>query len=485
MLDQLSSQRLFRDRCYINGQWVGADNTHSVRNPANGELLGTVPWLSEKQVETSIAAAAMSWPAWRRWLPEARGKVLRRWADLMRDHREDLARIITLEQGKPLAESRGEVDYAASYFEWFAEEARRAYGDHIPPHLPNAKGFVMREPIGVCVAITPWNFPSAMITRKVGAALAAGCTMICRPANETPYSAFALAVLGAEAGVPDGVFNVITGDAQRLSTQLTQSTVVRKISFTGSTEVGRSLLRQSADTVKKVSMELGGHAPFIVTEHADLERAVRGCVAAKFTTAGQDCLGANRIYVHESLYKDFVAAFLSATSRLRLGNGLEEAVDIGPLMNERGLRKCQAHVEDALAKGAHLLCGGEPAAAVGKLYYKPTVLSEVTDAMDIVREETFGPVAPIMRFTRSEEVIARANDTIYGLIAYVYCERIADALALADRLEYGMVALNTPKVTGAPIPFGGMKQSGIGREGSRYGIDDYTELKYLCVGGLQ
>lgn len=480
---RLNNKNLLREAAYINGQWVESGGRIEITNPSDGSYLGTVPDLGKKEAQQAIDAAEKAYPSWAAMLAKDRARILRRWADLMIENKDDLALIMTLEQGKPLAESLGEIDYAAAFFEWFGEEAKRAYGDTIPTHLLHSKMIVSRQPVGVTAAITPWNFPSAMITRKAGAALAAGCTMVVRPASETPYSALALAVLAEQAGVPEGVFSVVTGDPVEIGAVLTQSPVVRKISFTGSTEVGRILLSQSADTVKKMSLELGGHAPFIVFPDADLEKAVKGAIGAKFATTGQDCLAANRIYIHEDIYEEFAAQYTAATEAMKMGDGLEDGVELGPLMSEAAVQKCADHVKDALDKGAKLLTGGAPHEK-GGLFYKATVLGDVTPEMKIYHEETFGPVAPLIRFRDEEAVIKEANNTIYGLAAYVYSDNIGRCHRVSDALEYGMVGVNTPKFTGASIPFGGFKQSGLGREGSHYGLEDYTEIKYVCLGHL-
>ncbi len=484
----LDRSDLFETRVLIDGALVGpkgaggAGDPIAVHNPADDRLLGHVPALGADDTLRAIDAAKRAYPGWRSRLAKERGQILRRWGDLMLANKEDLARIMTLEQGKPIAESRGEIDYAAGFFHWFAEEAVRADGDTLPPFREGQRLLVFREPVGVTAAITPWNFPSAMITRKAGAALAAGCPMIVRPASETPFSATALGVLAVEAGVPPGVFQIVTGDGRTIAETLCASETVRKISFTGSTEVGRILIRQSAETVKKISMELGGHAPFIAFDDVELESAVRGAIGAKFQTTGQDCLAANRIYVQDSLYDRFAAKFAAAADALTVGNGLDDGVSLGPLMDEQAVEKCEAHVADALSKGATLLAGGKRLPHLGKRFFAPTVLGDVTDDMAIAQEETFGPVAPILRFQTEVEVIERANATPYGLAAYVFTRDISRMFRLGDALEYGMVGINAVSMTGASIPFGGQKQSGLGREGSKYGLDDYTELKYLCIG---
>jgi len=477
--------RLFRQQAYAGGAWRDAESggVIEVRNPADGSPLGHVPDMGEAETRAAVAGAKRAFPAWRKLLPQERAERLLAWYRLMHEHKEDLALIMTLEQGKSLADSRYEIDYAASFIQWFAEEGKRAYGDTIPSHLPGRRLMVVREPIGVCAAATPWNFPSAMLTRKAGAALAAGCTLVARPASETPFSALALAELGERAGLPPGVFSVLTGRASAIVGELCANPDVRAVSFTGSTEVGRLLLSQGAATVKKMSMELGGHAPFIVFPDVDLDDAVAGALGAKFQTSGQDCLAANRIFVHEAVYEAFLERFAAATAALKVGSGLEPDVQIGPLMNEKAVTKSEEHVQDAAGKGARVLAGGKRHAR-GGLFFEPTVLADVTRDMKIFHEETFGPVAPVLAFSDEDEVIAAANDTEYGLAAYVYARDIGTIHRLIDGLEYGMVAVNSVKMTGPPIPFGGVKQSGLGREGSRYGIDEYTELKYVCMGGL-
>lgn len=479
---RLADKALARGQVYINGRWLDASDGGllPVRNPANGEWLGSVAAAGAKEAHAAIEAAQLAWPQWRALTPDERGRPLRKWAELMRAAREDLALIMTLEQGKPLAEARGEIEYAASFLDWFAEEGRRAYGETIPSHLSGKRLMTVRQPIGIVAAITPWNFPSAMITRKAGAALAAGCPVIVRPADETPFSALALAVLAERAGLPAGIFSVVTGDPRVIAQALTSSDAIRALSFTGSTEVGRALLGQCADTVKRVSLELGGHAPFIVFDDVDIEAATQLAVAAKFQTSGQDCLAANRILVHRSRYTQFVDRFIEITKTLRVGNGLEPGVHIGPLISERAIARCERQVQDAVSRGASLRLGGKRHAA-GPLFLSPTVLADTTPEMLIHREETFGPVAAILPFDDERQAVEIANDTIYGLAAYVCTKDLGRALRMSDALEYGMVAINTDRFTGPPIPFGGMKQSGLGREGSRHGLDEYSQIKYVCI----
>lgn len=485
--DMLQDSRLFREHARLNGEWCNSDshNIIAVYDPATDQQIGTIPDMREAETRRAIDAATDAYPVWRNYTARQRARYLRSWADLMLENREDLARLMTLEQGKPVREARGEIDYAASFLEWFGEEAKRAYGDTIPTHKPGHDLFVRREPVGVCAAITPWNFPAAMITRKAGAALAAGCPMICRPASETPYSALALAELANRAGIPGAVFQVVTGDGRSIGKVLTEAARVRKISFTGSTEVGKQLLAQSAETVKKTSLELGGHAPCIIFPEADFEHALDSAIAAKFQTTGQDCLAVNRLYIQSSIYDDFVDRFAQKARALKLAPGLEDDTDLGPLMDERAVAKCEEHVRDALDKGARLLCGGERATELGQLFYKATVLADVTSDMQIAHEETFGPVAGLMRFDQEDEVIARANDTIYGLAAYIFSRDVGRCHRVSNALEYGMVGVNAPSFTGAEVPFGGVKQSGIGREGAKYGMDEYTELKYICHGAIE
>ncbi|WP_418137398.1 NAD-dependent succinate-semialdehyde dehydrogenase [Agrobacterium sp. El2ro-1b] len=482
-LKNLHRRDLIEDRAFVNGAWIERDQTFAIVDPAGGDHLADVASCTLDDVDFAIDAASKAFAGWRDMLPVDRGDILRNWSARMRENAHDLATIISAEQGKPLAESRGEIAYAANFLDWFASEGERSYGETIPTHLKGSNLSVRMQPIGVTVAITPWNFPSAMIARKAGAALAAGCTMIVKPAPETPLSALALARLAEESGVPPGVLQVLPGEAAPLARRLLENTEVRAFSFTGSTEVGRILLTQSAATVKKASLELGGHAPFIVFADADLTEAVKGCLGAKFATSGQDCLAANRIYVQRSLYPRFVERFAEATSRLTVGHGLETGVDIGPMTRPSVAEKCRQQVAQALSAGARLVCGGQDS-PLGGNFVTPTVLADVTDDMLIAREETFGPVAAILPFDDEAEVIRRANATEMGLAAYLYTNDLGRAMRLTDQLEYGMVAVNTPKFTGAPIPFGGWKQSGLGREGSRHGLMEYLEPKYVCFGNL-
>jgi succinate-semialdehyde dehydrogenase/glutarate-semialdehyde dehydrogenase len=480
----LKNKNLLCNRCFIDGSWQDADQTVEVRNPATGELLGTVPFLGLKETRQAVAAAEAAWPAWRSRTAHERSRIIRRWHDLIVENQVDLAAIMTAEQGKPLAESTGEILYGASFVEWFAEEAKRVYGDTVPMAQPGKRIVVLKQPVGVCAAVTPWNFPSSMITRKSAPALAAGCTVVVKPASQTPFSALALAVLAEEAGMPSGVFNVITGSAKEIGGELCDNPAVRKLSFTGSTEIGKLLMRQCADTVKKISLELGGHAPFLVFDDADLEEAVQGAVASKYRNSGQTCVCANRFIIQDSIYEAFAEKLMQAVkSQLKPGNGFDEGVNQGPLIDLNAVLRMEAQIKDALAKGARLGCGGQRLGGTG-FFFEPTVLLDAAPDMRIAQEETFGPVAPLFRFSTEEEAIALANDTPYGLASYFYSRDIGRCWRMAENLEYGMVGINTGIMSTESAPFGGIKESGIGREGSKYGIEEYLELKYLCLGGL-
>ncbi|NCA70245.1 MAG: NAD-dependent succinate-semialdehyde dehydrogenase [Sphingobacteriia bacterium] len=478
----IQDHRLLPHLAYVGGDWVAADSrrTLSVSDPATGEVIAEVPNLGATDTRRAIEAAALALPAWRALTAAERGQRLRCWHDLMLEHQEDLARIMTAEQGKPLAESRGEILYAASFLDWFAEEARRVYGDIIPPHQTDKRLLVLKQPIGVCAAITPWNFPSAMLTRKAAAALAAGCTLVARPSSETPLSALALAVLSERAGIPAGVFNVITGDAGPIAAELTSHPLVRKLSFTGSTRVGKALMRQCADSLKKLSLELGGNAPFIVFDDADLDAAVTGAIQSKYRNTGQTCVCANRFLVQEGIHDAFAARLAARVATLRVGPGQMPEVAQGPLINAAAMAKVEAQIADALAKGARVLTGGARH-ALGGTFFQPTVLTEVAPGMRVAREETFGPLAPLFRFGTETEAIAMANDTEFGLAAYFYTRDLARAWRVSEALEYGMVGINSGLVSTAVSPFGGVKESGMGREGSRYGIEEYLEIKSICI----
>ncbi|KVU90526.1 NAD-dependent succinate-semialdehyde dehydrogenase [Burkholderia ubonensis] len=478
----LKDPSLFRQQAYVSGAWQGAANgeTFEVRNPATGGLVGVVPVLGAAETRQAIDAANAAWPAWRKKTAKERAAILRKWHDLMMENADDLALILTTEQGKSLAEAKGEIGYAASFLEWFAEEGKRVYGDTIPTPASDKRIVVTKEPVGVCAAITPWNFPAAMITRKVGPALAAGCPIVVKPAEATPFSALAMAVLAERAGVPASVFSVVTGDPKAIGGELTSNPVVRKLSFTGSTPVGRLLMAQCAPTVKKVSLELGGNAPFIVFDDADLDAAVQGAIASKYRNSGQTCVCTNRFYVHEAVYDQFAQKLAAAVGQLKVGRGTEPGVTQGPLINEAAVLKVEAHIEDALAKGATVVTGGKRH-ALGHGFFEPTVLTGVTPAMKVAKEETFGPLAPLFKFGSDEEVIRLANDTEFGLAAYFYSRDIGRVWKVAEALEYGMVGVNTGLISNEVAPFGGVKQSGLGREGSHYGIDDYVVIKYLCL----
>ena len=482
---ELHNQELLRSQCYIGGRWIEGDGRPrlAVVDPASGESIGFAPALGAAETDEAINAAHQAWPAWRALTARERARLLRRWYDLILTHLEDLAAIMTVEQGKPLTEAREEIRHGASYIEWFAEEGKRVYGDTIPMGQQGKRILVLKEPVGVCAAITPWNFPSAMIARKTAPALAAGCTVVVKPASQTPFSALALAWLAEQAGIPAGVFNVVTGPAAEIGAALTASPLVRKLSFTGSTAVGKRLMRDCAGTVKKISLELGGHAPFLVFADADLDEAVRGAMASKYRNSGQTCVCANRFIVHESVYDRFAAKLIEAVGRLRVGCGFGPDVHQGPLIDALAIAKVEGQIKDALAKGARLGCGGRRMAGPG-FFFEPTVLLEAAPDMLIAREETFGPVAPLFRFREEAEAVALANDTPFGLAAYFYSRDIGRIWRVAERLEYGMVGINTGRMSSEAAPFGGIKESGIGREGSRYGIEEYLELKYLCLGGL-
>jgi succinate-semialdehyde dehydrogenase/glutarate-semialdehyde dehydrogenase len=481
----LNDTELFHEQCYINGQWIEADSGKSllVTNPATDEVLGTVPDMGAAETRRAIHAANKAYPAWRAKTAKERAAILRRWYDLIMVDLEDLARIMTAEQGKPLSEAQAEVAYAASFVEWFAEEAKRIYGETIPPHQADKRIVVIKEPVGVCAAITPWNFPSGMITRKAAPALAAGCTMVLKPASATPYSALALVQLAERAGMPNGVLNVVTGNSREIGAEMTANPIVRKLSFTGSTEVGKLLMQQAAVTVKKLSLELGGHAPFIVFEDADIDAAVEGALVSKYRNSGQTCVCANRLLIQESIYDVFAAKLADQVKRLQVGDGMEPGVTTGPLIDEAAVVKVQEHIDDAVSKGAEILVGGKRH-ALGGLFFEPTVLVDVDSRMKITREETFGPVAPLYKFRTEAEAIQMANDTEFGLAAYFYTRDVGRTWRVSEGIEYGIVGVNTGLISTETAPFGGMKESGIGREGSKHGIEEYLEVKYLCMGGI-
>jgi len=483
--EQLKDARLFHEACYLNGEWVKAKSSGaiSVDNPATGEIIGTVPKLGAAETREAIEVAEKAFRAWSKKTGKERAAVLRRWFDLMIENQEDLAKLMTLEQGKPLTESRGEVVYAASFLEWFGEEAKRIYGDTIPGHQADKRIVVIKQPIGVVACITPWNFPLAMITRKAGPAIAAGCSVVLKPAAQTPFSALALAELAERAGVPKGVFNVLTGPAKEIGGELTSNPIVKKLSFTGSTEIGKVLMAQCAGTVKKLSLELGGNAPFIVFEDADLDAAVEGAVASKYRNTGQTCVCTNRLLVQESVYDEFAEKLAAAVKKLRPAFGLDAGATQGPLIDDAAVVKVESHIRDAKEKGAKVLVGGHRHTLGGR-FFEPTILTDVTPAMAVAREETFGPVAPLFRFKNDAEAVALANDTEFGLAAYFYGRDIARVWRVAEALEYGIVGINTGIISTEVAPFGGVKESGLGREGSKYGIDDYVEIKYLCFGGI-
>ena len=479
----LTDKSLLKEECLIDGQWMGSDQKISVTNPATGEHIANVPKFGVAQTKQAIEAANRAWPAWRARTAKERSAVLNRWFDLIMANQEDLARIMTAEQGKPLAEARGEIAYAASFIEWFAEEGKRVYGETIPAPISTQRIVVIKEPIGVCAAITPWNFPAAMITRKAGPALAAGCTMVVKPASQTPLTALALVVLAERAGIPAGVLSIVTGSAGEIGGELSSNPLVRKLTFTGSTEVGRVLMQQTASTIKKVSMELGGNAPFIVFDDADLDAAVEGAMVSKYRNAGQTCVCANRIYVHSKVYDAFAAKLVAAVQAMKVGDGTAEGVRIGPLIDQKAVAKVEEHIADAVAKGAKILTGGKRH-ALGQSFFEPTVIANVTSNMAVAIEETFGPLAPLFRFETEDEVVALANDTEFGLASYFYARDLGRVWRIAERLEYGMVGVNTGLISNEVAPFGGVKQSGLGREGSHHGIEDYLEMKYINMAGI-
>ena len=481
----LKDGALFRQQCYIDGAWIDADTGAKIEvtNPATDGVLGTIPKLGRDETARAIEAAERALPGWRAKTAKERANILRAWFNLMMESQDDLAVLMTLEQGKPLAESKGEVAYGASFIEWFAEEGKRIYGDTIPPHQSDKRIVVIKQPVGVVAAITPWNFPNAMITRKAGPALAAGCTVVIKPATQTPYSALALAELAERAGIPAGVLNIVTGSARDIGAEVTSNPIVRKLSFTGSTEVGKLLMEQCAGTVKKISLELGGNAPFLVFDDADLDAAVEGAMMSKFRNTGQTCVCANRILVQDGVYEAFAAKLSEAVKGLKVGFGLEEGVSQGPLIDVAALEKVEEHVSDAVEKGASVAAGGGRHDR-GGTFYQPTVLTDVTTDMKVTREETFGPVAPLFRFKTEEEAIAMANDTEFGLASYFYARDLGRVWRVSEGLESGIVGINTGIISTEVAPFGGVKESGIGREGSKYGIDEFLEVKYLCMGGV-
>ena len=482
---ELKDPTLFREACYIDGKWLAADSnqTIDVTNPASGEVLGTIPKMGADETRRAIDAANAAYPAWRAKTAKERASILRKWFDLMMENQEDLARMMTAEQGKPFKESMGEIVYAASFIEWFAEEGKRVYGDTIPQHAPGKRIVVTKEPIGVCAAITPWNFPAAMITRKCGPALAAGCTMVVKPATATPYSALALAELAERAGVPAGVFSVVTGSSGAIGGEMTSNPIVRKLTFTGSTEIGKLLMEQCAGTVKKTSMELGGNAPFIVFNDADIDEAVLGAMASKFRNTGQTCVCANRLLVQDGVYEEFSKKLAAAVEEMRVGDGLKGETEQGPMIDMAAVEKVEEHIEDAVAKGAKIISGGSRH-DLGGTFFQPTVLAEVNTDMKVTKEETFGPVAPLYRFETEEQALQMANDTEFGLAAYFYSRDIGRVWRVMEGLEYGIVGVNEGIISTEVAPFGGMKESGTGREGSKYGIEDYLEIKYCLIGGV-
>ncbi|EOT7359598.1 NAD-dependent succinate-semialdehyde dehydrogenase [Acinetobacter baumannii] len=482
-MSSLQSTELFQQQAYINGQWLAAQSnaTVPVSNPATGEEIGTIPNMGAAEATQAIEAAYTALQSWKALTAQNRADILLAWHKLVLDYTDELALIMTIEQGKPLAEAKGEVRYAASFIQWFAEEGKRIYGDVIPTVNNQQRFIISKEPVGVVAAITPWNFPIAMITRKAAPALAAGCTVVIKPANETPYCALAIAKLAEKAGIPAGVINVVTGKSQEIGSVFTSHEKVKKLTFTGSTPVGRLLMQQCSSTIKKLALELGGNAPLIVFDDADLDKAVQGAIFAKFRNAGQTCVCANRIYVHDNIYQAFAEKFVQEVQKFKVGNGLEDGVQIGPLINEKAVLKAQQLIDDAVSKGAKIACGGKQH-ALGQTFYEPSVLTNVDRTMEIVQEEIFGPVAPLIRFTDEADVVAQANDTIFGLAAYVYSENISRLWRVSEQLEYGMVGMNATAISNGVVPFGGVKQSGVGREGSKYGLEEFMTIKYMCLG---
>lgn len=482
-MSSLQSTELFQQQAYINGQWLAAQSnaTVPVSNPATGEEIGTIPYMGAAEATQAVEAAYTALQSWKALTAQNRADILLAWYKLVLDHIDELALIMTIEQGKPLAEAKGEVRYAASFIQWFAEEGKRIYGDVIPTVNNQQRFIISKEPVGVVAAITPWNFPIAMITRKAAPALAAGCTVVIKPANETPYCALAIAKLAEKAGIPAGVINVVTGKSQEIGSVFTSHEKVKKLTFTGSTPVGRLLMQQCSSTIKKLALELGGNAPLIVFDDADLDKAVQGAIFAKFRNAGQTCVCANRIYVHDNIYQAFAEKFVQEVQKFKVGNGLEDGVQIGPLINEKAVLKAQQLIDDAVSKGAKIACGGKQH-ALGQTFYEPSVLTNVDRTMEIVQEEIFGPVAPLIRFTDEADVVAQANDTIFGLAAYVYSENISRLWRVSEQLEYGMVGMNATAISNEVVPFGGVKQSGVGREGSKYGLEEFMTIKYMCLG---
>lgn len=482
-MSSLQSTELFQQQAYINGQWLAAQSnvTVPVTNPATGEEIGTIPNMGAAEATQAVEAAYTALQSWKALTAQNRADILLVWYKLVLEHTDELALIMTIEQGKPLAEAKGEVRYAASFIQWFAEEGKRIYGDVIPTVNNQQRFIISKEPVGVVAAITPWNFPIAMITRKAAPALAAGCTVVIKPANETPYCALAIAKLAEKAGIPAGVINVVTGKSQEIGSVFTSHEKVKKLTFTGSTPVGRLLMQQCSSTIKKLALELGGNAPLIVFDDADLDKAVQGAIFAKFRNAGQTCVCANRIYVHDNIYQAFAEKFVQEVQKFKVGNGLEDGVQIGPLINEKAVLKAQQLIDDAVSKGAKVACGGKQH-ALGQTFYEPSVLTDVDRTMEIVQEEIFGPVAPLIRFTDEADVVAQANDTIFGLAAYVYSENISRLWRVSEQLEYGMVGMNATAISNEVVPFGGVKQSGVGREGSKYCLEEFMTIKYMCLG---